>query len=363
MPVITVAAVSFGILQCVLVAVALIRKKSNHPSTIYLILFLAVVALQLTLKLISKGWLWENVRTFYMISYNYGYLIGPAIFLFIRSQQSRRPFKWSYLSHLVPFAIATSLTVADEVFGIIYEPPFRWLFPWPSLQIISILFYTMAAWRLTKPEHQSIRRFLVITFVTESMVMMTIRFLVSNLSMAPDLRFVFMFLTALIYWITYKLIASPDTFSMRHDIPVIQMIAGPTIKYANSGLRAEQTQRIMSDLRQLIDKEQLFLQPEITIDQVAERLKISKHHLSQIVNQDLGHTFNNLVYNWRLNEAQKRLLDPKFRDLKIAAIAYDLGFSSVSVFTRMFKKRFGVTPSALRDGPAEIQKAANSRFF
>jgi AraC-like DNA-binding protein len=43
------------------------------------------------------------------------------------------------------------------------------------------------------------------------------------------------------------------------------------------------------------------------------------------------------------------LTDPKYRKLTISAIAYDCGFSSVSSFNTMFRKKFQSTPSAYRN--------------
>lgn len=70
----------FGILQSWLLSVALLKRKGQHPSQCYLVLFILVIGLQLTFKAISKGWLWDHARTVYMVSYNFGYLVGPLIY-------------------------------------------------------------------------------------------------------------------------------------------------------------------------------------------------------------------------------------------------------------------------------------------
>jgi len=343
-----IAVLSFGILQSALLSFALLRKKSQHPSNTFLVLFLVLVGLQLTFKVISKAWLWDHARTVYMISYSYGYLVGPLIYLFLRSQKTGVVFKRSDWLHFLPFVIQTGFTIADEVFGLIYLDPLSWLFPWPTSQIISMIAYGYMGWKLIDRDNRAMRQFLLLVFAIEAIIIYTISYMVQNVSTHPDMRAVFMILTGLIYWMTYKMIESPRYFSVEHQGPVVKMVAMPQPRYANSGLRKEECDRILFQLKQAIEKEQIFLGHDITLDDVAKRLSVRKHHLSQAINQGFNVTFTELVNSWRLNEAQRRLSDPRYSDQKISAVAFDVGFSSVSTFTTMFRKRFNVTPSAFR---------------
>jgi AraC-like DNA-binding protein len=355
-----IAVLCFGIFQSGLLAMALLKRKQQHPANIYLIFFLLVVGLQLMFKLLSKAWLWEHVRTIYMISYNYGYLIGPLVFLFFRSQREEKLFKKSDLLHFLPFGCSTMLTIADEVFGLIYHFPFKWMLPWPSLQIVSVLCYGAAAWKLKGNNKESIRQFLVLVFATESVILLAIVYLVQNIGTAPNLRLIFTSLTGLIFWITYKLIATPNAFYHFRPVPVVKLLASPIVRYANSGLRQEDANSILAALKVAIEKDQLFLQHDVTLDRVAKILSVKKHHLSQVINQEFGHSFTELMYNWRLEEARQRLADPRHSDQKISAIAFDLGFSSLPVFTTKFKKRFGMTPSEYRnEGGGDSQQCTS----
>jgi len=337
----------FGILQSWLVSVALLRKKERHPSQTYLVLFIIVVGLQLTFKAISKGWLWEHARTIYMVSYNLGYLIGPLIFFYFRARRSPIRFKIADILHVVPFVLSTSQTLLDEIFGIIIPS----LVPWPSLQLLSLLLYGLFAWNLSNSEPKDVRptlrQFLVLTLVVETVIIITIAIMVRNIDTFPDVRALFVALTALIYWITYKLISSPSTFSVAVNTPEIKSQFA-NVKYANSGLTKVESLRILTQLQHTIDVDKIFAQHDITLDDVSKKLGARKHHLSQVINENYQRSFTDLVNTWRLNEARSRLVDPASHNQKISTIAYDVGFSSDSVFTTMFKKKFGVTPSAYR---------------
>ncbi|MGH9877827.1 MAG: helix-turn-helix domain-containing protein [Nitrososphaerales archaeon] len=54
-----------------------------------------------------------------------------------------------------------------------------------------------------------------------------------------------------------------------------------------------------------------------------------------------------------MEEAKKRLLDPAYQHLTILAIAYEVGFSSKSVFNAAFKKHANMTPSQFKKKVAE----------
>ena len=338
----------FGILQSWLVSVALLRKKERHASQTYLVLFILVVGLQLTFKAISKDWLWEHARTIYMVAYNFGYLIGPLIYFYFRARRSPIHFQFTNIVHLVPFVVSTIQTLLDEILGIIIPS----VFPWPSLQLLSLLVYGIAAWKLSnfepKNAQRTLKQFLVSTLVVETVIIITIAIMVRNHDWFPDIRALFVALTVLIYWISYKLISSPSAFTVVNDEPELKRQSANTVKYANSGLTKDESLRILTQLQHAIDVDMIFAQHNITLEDVSKKLGARKHHLSQVINENYHQSFTDLMNSWRLNEAQSRLLDPANEGEKISTIAYDVGFSSVSVFTTLFKKKFGITPSACR---------------
>jgi AraC-like DNA-binding protein len=61
-----------------------------------------------------------------------------------------------------------------------------------------------------------------------------------------------------------------------------------------------------------------------------------------------GTTFTEFVRNARLKRAYRMLIDPCLADRTISAIAFDTGFSDLSYFNRVFRRRFGETPSDVR---------------
>jgi len=116
-------------------------------------------------------------------------------------------------------------------------------------------------------------------------------------------------------------------------------------KYIKSGLHKNDIDVYYSSLIQLMDSEKLFLDSRLSIKTVAEKLKISVNHLSQVINQQSGKNFFKFINEYRVEEAKKLLLDQSSQKYTILAIAYDCGFNSKSSFNTIFKQYTGKTPS------------------
>lgn len=119
-------------------------------------------------------------------------------------------------------------------------------------------------------------------------------------------------------------------------------------KYSASTLESWKSQHYLQKLLSLMEKEKPYRDPEITVEKLSNMLDISEKHLSQILNERLQLNFNNFVNKYRVEEAQKKILDPKEKDFVILKIAYDVGFNSKSAFNAAFKKFTQMSPSEFR---------------
>lgn len=126
-------------------------------------------------------------------------------------------------------------------------------------------------------------------------------------------------------------------------------------KYARSGLRSEAIETLTRKLLVLMEKEQLYREPELSILDVANKLGVPRHHVTQVLNEKLGKNFYNFINTFRVEEAKKMLKDPKNDVLTVLAIGYDAGFNSKSSFNTIFKSQVGVTPSEFRKNPVTIK--------
>ena len=86
---------------------------------------------------------------------------------------------------------------------------------------------------------------------------------------------------------------------------------------------------------------------DLTIGEIAGRYGLSTRQAQRLFEQS-GETFTEFILENRLLLARKLLLDPRHSHRKISDIAHSSGFADLSYFNRMFRRRFGATPSDIR---------------
>jgi AraC-like DNA-binding protein len=115
-----------------------------------------------------------------------------------------------------------------------------------------------------------------------------------------------------------------------------------------SVLSTTQQAAIAAQVKQWMYEKAFYKDPELTLDKLAAAINISRHHLSETLNQYLGQSFYQFINEYRIREVVK-LLD-KYRQNKetpnILSLAFEAGFHSKSSFNQYFKKVTGTTPSA-----------------
>ena len=90
-------------------------------------------------------------------------------------------------------------------------------------------------------------------------------------------------------------------------------------------------------LEQVMKDEKLYLQNDLRLDDLAEKLNLSRNHTSQIINQFFNLSFFDYVNRYRVQEALDFLVD-KSQDHTISQIAFDSGFNNRASFYKAFKK-------------------------
>lgn len=118
--------------------------------------------------------------------------------------------------------------------------------------------------------------------------------------------------------------------------------------YARSGLSRERTAELMAALDELMRSEKPYLEDDLTLPLLAERLGVAPQLLSQLLNQTLGSSFHDYIADHRVRDVMRCLHDPAFDQQTILQIATDAGFRSKSAFHDAFKRITGTTPGRYR---------------
>ncbi|MEM9722268.1 MAG: helix-turn-helix domain-containing protein [Bacteroidota bacterium] len=95
-----------------------------------------------------------------------------------------------------------------------------------------------------------------------------------------------------------------------------------------------------------IEEEKLYLDVNLGLKDLAEKINLHPNKLSWLLNERVGKNFYNFINSYRLQEFQEKAIDPKNRHLSLLGLAYESGFNSKSVFNHYFKKSTGLTPKA-----------------
>lgn len=110
----------------------------------------------------------------------------------------------------------------------------------------------------------------------------------------------------------------------------------------------DQQPQLAEKLTRFMEQQKPYLEPHITVDRLAIKLNVSPKLLSGTINNELHVNFFELISQYRLEEAKKRLADTALREIPICEIMKRCGFNSKSIFNQAFKKSVGVTPSHYR---------------
>jgi len=122
----------------------------------------------------------------------------------------------------------------------------------------------------------------------------------------------------------------------------------PKPKYAHSRLQNTEKEQLLKKIIAVMEVEKVYQKSDLTISELAKQLDIPKHHLSQIINEQLGGGFIDFVNRYRVQAAKEQLQNPVLKDQSILTIGQQVGFHAKSTFYAAFKKYTNQTPAAFR---------------
>lgn len=96
-----------------------------------------------------------------------------------------------------------------------------------------------------------------------------------------------------------------------------------------------------------MEERQIYRQPRLRLGEVARQIGTNRYYLSRHINQQYGMNFNEYINRYRIEYAQKFMLEnPTSLIDRVSAIS---GFGSIETFSRTFKGIVGVSPDRWRN--------------
>jgi AraC-like DNA-binding protein len=114
---------------------------------------------------------------------------------------------------------------------------------------------------------------------------------------------------------------------------------------AYENLTDERTKEFIRRLLSFMETKKPFLDPTINIEILSNKLSVSTFYLSDILNNQMNINFLDFINSYRIEEFKTIVSYPENENIKIAALANEVGFNSKATFNRVFKKKTKITPS------------------
>jgi len=117
-----------------------------------------------------------------------------------------------------------------------------------------------------------------------------------------------------------------------------------TEKYPKSSLKGKKEEILFIKAIEAIQKNKLYLKPDISLKGVSDLLNTNTKYLSQVINKFSGVGFFEFINQIRLIRFKSLFTSGEFSNLTIFGLAQECGFRNKSTFFRVFKTMTGKTP-------------------
>lgn len=115
-------------------------------------------------------------------------------------------------------------------------------------------------------------------------------------------------------------------------------------RYHSSSLRGVDGTQLYAQLKYILDSEKLYLNPNLSLRELADLLGTNTKYLSQVVNHIAGYNFQRFINLYRIRDVKAKMQDPTLDHLTLFGVARQCGFKNKSTFYKVFKDITNMTP-------------------
>jgi len=339
------------------------QKNPNHKANRILAILLFFMAYRLLVESgNSYGIGWINHWSYHLI-FEYNWIYGTLIFFYVKSYLFP-DFKWKRndIWHFVPVLIEVLFSNWVKLQNLYWDGTIESLSPFGSwsyqlwehtpLQFVVasalILFYSLKATHLLK-EVQEDKQVKLLPhslqwikqilwsyqgFSILLLFVVLVDYLFFNYAFNSFYQFpVYIVMAVLTYWLGLQ------AYLKRNEV------VKKTIK---SSQQMSQLEALAVDLDHLMEQEQLFLNPNLSLADLGEALNVKTYLITQTLNQVKQRKFTDYVNELRINRLKILIQNPDYQHYSLLALAFESGFNSKASFNRIVKKLTGKSPSQLK---------------
>lgn len=353
-------------LVLVLFFVSIILSKKNKLLKDYLLtFFLLLLGSYLLIKYTFQFDLYNAYPIIVYLDIYYWVLLGPTLYIYtLLSTRGENHLRWVYILTLIP-AILVSFSFYSYMFGDVtdlFDDPVKskmqtagiyiWLFNSPVFYFLT--FFELREHQKRIKQQYSYKEnidfkwlyylsngfgifilFLMFRPYIQNWLQWDFPF--ENYSLSMFVAFLY------ILGIGYYGYKQGSIFNYKKEEQKKQ-----NASYKKSGLNEDEAVILKEKLEVAMKKEKLFLDSELHLSGLAEKMNVSSQKLSQVINENLHKNFFDFINEYRVEEVKTYLSNSNYNHVKVISLAYDSGFNSKSTFYNFFKKSEGITPSEFR---------------
>lgn len=324
--------------------------------------FLALFCLLISLNLLYDILTLNKVFGFYLKFLDeFSLLLAfPCLYFYVLLLTNNRlGFEKRYLLHCIPAIFFFFIWVypPDSFLAWNRNGPMTLLYR--HLNHLQFLVYIILIFRTLK-NNDKVSRELVSTindgnlkWIKALLIFMSILFMVWILDNAGLINGNLMAIPLLVfsYWLGYHTINQKEIYYNVSKDFVLESIIPAQNRYRNSKLTEANKKTYAATIEEFMSREKPYLNNELTLTSMADKLAMKPIHLSQVLNEEFKENFYAFINRYRIAESQKLLRDERYRNYSIQAVAFEAGFNSLSTFNKAFKEIVGIAPSIYQKGP------------
>lgn len=375
-----------------LAAVLYFHPRADRSVSTFLALYIACVSMPLLIPIGQHLFSWQTIMFVEPVIV----LIGPLLYFYVRSFRETITWgrAWPHLVIFIPYVFIawwSYLNIGMKYPHTVHVPPEVAHHPSSyipvTIRFAQRLFYYFLTRRELNIYQRSIRNVFSdisrinlnwVRWLNNSILIILLAIIILYVMILRYTEHIGLWLvicgcmvTIYIYLAALRGISQPAIWQVQSSVDkehleIILAEASPEEKRGNgspkprkAGLNELKINDITARIISLMEVEKLYQEPELTLQQLASRLDVSPHHLSQAINDGLKKSFYDLVNGYRVEEAKRLLLDDKTISYTILSIGFEAGFNSKTTFNTVFKKFTGLTPSDFRQMQNEAALISN----
>lgn len=360
--------VLIGIVQGIFIGILLFTRSSGNKKANRL---LGILFFNISVSLLYYFFYTSNLFDLYphfqKTTFPTTFLYGPLIYFYAKAQtDSSFKFNWKQLLHFIPFLIIVISNIpfylqsAEYKLAFLYEEGIikdKLQAIQSASQVIQLTAYIIFTKFIIKNHIRELKNKVSLTDeISLRWLNISFNYFFSVFALVTMHLILIYFgvdLTS-IYHVTIPVIVTIFIFVLGyHGLKQPEIIIdndknNSDKKYERSTLTAEMSEVYLKRLLDMMQNEKPYLASSISLVKLASMIGISTHHLSQIINNNLGHNFYDFINTYRVEEAKRLLCEPNKKSMTIYAVGLESGFNSKSAFNTCFKKITNQTPSEFK---------------